>query len=169
METIFNPDLRQHESNAYGVKDSIHENHAVIQKSIHVSASREIVWDALTNPLKTRLYTGKEVVSEWQPGSPIAWKDTVDGLDTIYEKGYILNIDPVQFLQYSSFTTGSGVEDIPSHYTMVTLELTEKNGGTDIKITHGDFSKIPNGDSLAMIVSASWDEVLNNLKEIIEA
>ncbi len=42
------------------------------EASIDVQATPEQVWDALTNPLKTRgYYYGTDILSDWKAGLPL--------------------------------------------------------------------------------------------------
>ena len=104
------------------------------------SASK--IWEILTNPEHTKKYMfGCEVISDWKIGSPLLWKGMADGI--VYVKGSLLKLDTDKLFQFTVFDPNSGIEDIPSNYSTVTIELTPPKGTTDLSVTQGDFGAMP--------------------------
>ena len=59
-----------------------------------ISAAPDRVWSALVDPEQIKQYMfGSQVVTDWQPGSPIVWKGVYDG-KPYEDKGEVLEIDP---------------------------------------------------------------------------
>ena len=97
----------------------------VITRKNILNASRELVWDTLTNPNKTKLFMFNcEAHSDWKVGSQIKWKGNFNGYES-GEKGIVLEITKNEHLKYSSIDPNFGIEDIPENYLHVTYDLNE--------------------------------------------
>lgn len=98
----------------------------IVKKSISLNAPPAEVWDALTNPEKTKKYFFKcRFFSEWKVGSPIVFKGAISCLKDRVER-YNLQIEPRRFLQYS-LTNGTGAS---AGSSTVTDLLSFKDGKT---------------------------------------
>lgn len=74
----------------------------VVRKKISIRAEPSEVWNALTNPEKTKEYFFNcEVYSDWEVGSTIVFTGTLFLIKKIEMKGQILKIEPNKLLQYS--------------------------------------------------------------------
>jgi hypothetical protein len=85
---------------------------------------------------------------------------------------FIIEIDPVSKLVYSTFDPNSAIEDIQENYLNVTYELTEANGGTTLNVTQGDYSKVADGDRRYKESSNNgegWNPILVEIKKLVEA
>ena len=81
------------------------------ESHILIEASPEKVFDALTDPAKTRLYMFNcEVTCDWEVGSPMLWIGAAD--EVVYVKGHLLVYEPNKELTYTVFDPNSTVEDI---------------------------------------------------------
>ncbi len=139
----------------------------VLEKSTRINAPASKVWEILTNPEHTKKYMfGCEVISDWKIGSPLLWKGMADGI--VYVKGSLLKLDTDKLFQFTVFDPNSGIEDIPSNYSTVTIELTPAKGSTDLSVTQGDFGAMPDGRNRFMSAEAGWDVVLPKIKEMAE-
>ena len=139
----------------------------IVKKSITLNANISKVWEALTNPQLTKQYMYNcEVISDWKVGSPLVWKGTEDG--KVYVRGNIVSIDPGRRLQFTAFDPNSEMEDTPSNYTTVTYELSPENGTTQLTVTQGDFSRVPDGEKRYNHTVGGWDFALKGLKELLE-
>src|ERR1041384_2641727 len=102
----------------------------VVKKSITIHAQPEEVWDALTNPEKTKKYFFRcEVHSDWKAGSPITFKGKFLYLIKFEMSGIILEVEPLKRLKYSLNNTKS------SSKSTVTDELRYENGITTLSVT----------------------------------
>lgn len=131
---------------------------------IDIAAPAERVWKALTDPrIITRYFFGTQVETDWQPGSPIFWRGTYNGMD--YEdRGEILECRPSRLLKVTHFSPMTGLPDIPENYHMLTFGLHDDGG-----ITHVSLSQDNNADEAEAQRSAdNWQAVLRGLKEIVE-
>jgi uncharacterized protein YndB with AHSA1/START domain len=67
----------------------------IVKKKVAINAEPSIVWDALTNPEKTKEYFFNcEVFSDWKVGSPITFKGKIFVVKKIEMNGTILEIEP---------------------------------------------------------------------------
>ena len=143
------------------------EKELIVKKSVTVNADISKVWDALTNPERTKNYMfGCEALSDWKVGSPLIWKGAADG--KVYVKGNIVKIQHEKLLQYTTFDPNSDFEDVPSNYLTVTIELSPEKGQTTLSVTQGDFAGVENGEKRYNDSIGGWDYALKGLKEVVE-
>ena len=140
------------------------------QKSIEFNASKEQVWDALTNPAKTKQYMyGCEVISNWNVGDPIIWKGlTEDGQEIIYVKGEITAIDPGNSVSFSMFDPNMGLQDVPENYVYLTYTLSSQGETTSLHLDQGDYSSVENGQQRYEDTIKGWEYVYPLMRKVIE-
>ena len=145
----------------------------VIQNSISIHAPASKVWDALTNPEQTKKYMfGCEALSDWQPGSPLIWKGTFNGVEMIAVKGRILSIEPGRSLVYTVIDPNNPkIPDLPENYLTVTCRLTEKSGETLLEASQGDYSTVADGAARYKhsVDGGGWDPILTQIKALCES
>ncbi len=142
-------------------------NELVIKRSIDIKAPASKVWETLTDPEHTKKYMfGCEVISDWKIGSPIEWKGASDGV--VYVKGKLLALDEEKLFKFTVFDPNSGIDDVPSNYTTVSMVLTPGDGLTTLSVMQGDFSGMINGESRFIDAETGWDLALPKLKEAAE-
>jgi uncharacterized protein YndB with AHSA1/START domain len=135
----------------------------VVKKTIIINAPADAVWDALTNPEKTKEYFFKcRVFSNWKAGSPIVFRGRMFWIIPIEMRGVIKKATPGKLLQYT-LNNGKGAKSTST----VTDELTETDGKTTLHITddvgHGGGAEKRYHRSVK-----GWDKVLKGLKELVE-
>ena len=144
-----------------------------IKNTIEINAAASEVWDALTNPEKTKIYMfGSETVSDWKVGSELLWKGSYEDKEMIFVKGHIEKINPTTELVYSTFDPNSSMEDIPENYLHVTYELSENNGITTLQVTQGDYSKVADGKRRyqeGLNNGEGWNPILVEIKKLVES
>jgi uncharacterized protein YndB with AHSA1/START domain len=137
----------------------------IVKKKVAINAEPSIVWDALTNPEKTKEYFFNcEVFSDWKVGSPITFKGKIFVVKKIEMNGTILEIEPKKLLKYNLINDDGN--DSPSSST-VTDELTYENGITTLSITD-DVGKGEGAEDRYEKSIKGWDKVLKGLKELVE-
>lgn len=136
----------------------------IARSSITIDVPAEKVWNALVTPEAIKQYMfGTSVESAWREGSSIAWKGEWQG--TSYEdKGMILQIKPPRTLQYTHFSSLSGLPDIPEHYHTVTIELSAVEGRTHISLTQDNNSN----EEARAHSEKNWGMMLASLKKFLE-
>lgn len=131
---------------------------------ISVQASADKVWDALTNPEKIKLYFfGTNAVSDWKVGSPLLFKGVWEGKEYV-DKGIILKSDPPNLFQFNYFSSFSGLEDSPDNYAVITYQLIEKNGTTELSV----FQDGIDTEERKKHSEENWKSVMNGLKKLVE-
>jgi uncharacterized protein YndB with AHSA1/START domain len=144
-----------------------------IRNEIHVQAPAAAVWDMLVNPEQTKKYMfGCETVSDWKVGSPLLWRGIHEEKEVIFVKGNIVKIEPNRKLIYTVFDPFSTMPDIPQNYLEITYELVPENGGTLLKVSQGDYTKVAEGArrySESYNNGEGWNPLLIQIKELIEA
>lgn len=138
----------------------------IVKKKVTIKAEPAAVWDALTNPEKTKKYFFNcKVFSDWQPGSAITFKGKIFLVKKIELNGKIVKIEPEKLLQYS-LKNGNGKDD-SSGFSTVTDKLSYKNGETTLSITD-DVGKGEDSEKRFKRSEKGWDKVLKGLKELVE-
>lgn len=121
------------------------------------------VWDALTNPEKTKEYFfNAEVLSDWKEGSKITFKGHMFWIIPFEMTGKILSIKAQKMLKY----TLSNSDDSKS-FSTVTDTLTYADGVTTLSVT----DDVGDGEGAEERYHKSvkgWHKVLKGLKELVE-
>lgn len=137
----------------------------VATASTVVEAPKEEVWEALTDPdLISRYMFGTEVSTDWEVGSPIAWKGEWDGR-SYQDKGTILELKPLRLLRYSHFSPLSGMADSPENYHIVTIEIAGDGSTTTVHLSQDNNETTEAREHSA----ANWQTMLDGLKDVVEA
>jgi len=137
----------------------------IVAKSIELNAKPKEVWDALTNPEKTKEYFFKcRVESDWKPGSPISFKRKILLIFNFELKGKILEIEPEKLLKYNLKNSS----DDSKTTSTVTDKLSYKDGKTILDITD-DVGKGKGAKERYEKSGKGWDKILTGLKEFIES
>ena len=139
-----------------------YEGHATA--SIDIQATPERVWQALTDPALVREYLyGAEIVSDWQAGSPIAFKGEWKG-KPYEDRGTILAIEPGKRLKVTHFSPLSGLPDVPENYHVVTYAISGEGDAARLTITQEN-----NRDQAEVDESQkTWNTILGNIKTLLE-
>ena len=134
-------------------------------KTVTIGASRDAVWDALTNPEKVKQYMhGTQMSTDWKKGSPIAWRGEWKG--RAYEdKGTVLAVEPKKLLRYTHWSPMGGSEDKPENYHTVTYELSGDGSRTTLTLTQDNNATAEEAEKMA---NDNWGPVLNGLKAAVE-
>ena len=137
----------------------------VATASTVVEAPKEEVWEALTDPdLISRYMFGTQVSTDWEVGSPIAWKGEWDGR-WYQDKGTILELNPLRLLRYSHFSPLSGMADSPENYHIVTIEIAGDGSTTTVHLSQDNNETTEAREHSA----ANWQTMLDGLKDVVEA
>lgn len=129
-----------------------------------INTSADKVWTALTDPEAIKKYMfGATVISDWKEGGKIAWQGEWEG-KSYEDKGKILRLEPKKKLQYSHFSPLTGLDDIPENYHIVTIDLTEKEGQTRVKLTQDNNA----GEKTKDHSEKNWKMMLTSLKKLLE-
>ncbi|MBA2559828.1 MAG: SRPBCC domain-containing protein [Propionibacteriales bacterium] len=135
-----------------------------ITSSTEIDAPLEEVWEALTTPsLIKKWFLGVDTETDWKVGSSIVHRGEYEGKPYV-DTGEILAFEPPTLLEHSHWSEGSGKPNSPEQYQVVSWALTERSGGTDLKITE---KNLPSKEA-AETSEQTWKMVLGNLKDLLE-
>ena len=129
-----------------------------------IDASRDQVWDALTDPDQIKEYMfGSEVVTDWKPGSPIVWKGEYEG-KRYQDRGEIVEVEPERRLKVTHFSPLSGQEDRPENYHTLVYELEQRDEKTHVSLSQDNNPS----EEAAEHSRANWEKMLAGLKNVVE-
>jgi uncharacterized protein YndB with AHSA1/START domain len=136
----------------------------VAKASTTINATAAEVWEALTTPEMIREYFfGTHTQTTWKVGDPIYFTGVYEG-KSYKDKGTILRVEPNRILQYTYWSSMSGIEDKPENYVSITYTLTEENGQTVIEVVQ---ENVPD-EKMKEHAEENWKKVLSNLKQLLE-
>ena len=134
-----------------------------VERTIEIATDPATVWRALTDPeITQQYYFGCEACSDWQVGSDLQFKMTMNGQEIVFVHGIVRAVEPNRLLEHTCVATGT--EGTPGAETRVVYTLTPKGPSTELHMTQGEFLSEEERDKNA----ASWDMVLGALKELLE-
>ena len=122
------------------------------------------IWNALTDPALIKQYMfGSDVKSSWKAGGDIVWKGQWHGKE--YEDhGKILEMVPNERLKYTHFSPLSGLEDQPSNYHTVTIDLKSTGDQTNVVLLQDNNDT----EEQKHQFEKNWAMMLSSLKKLIE-
>lgn len=134
--------------------------------TVTVGAPASTVWRALTRPELVKEYLhGATVETDWKVGSPITWSGEMNG-EPYRDKGEILAYEPEKLLRTTHWSPMSGAPDEPDNYHVVTYQLDEHDGRTDVTLTQ---TNNPSQEAADTMVEQGWRPVLEGLKRVAES
>lgn len=146
------------------------EKETTVRLTMLIDAAPGVVWDALTDPLRTKLYMeGWQARSTWERDSTLLWVENVEGTEQLRAKGVVKASQPGRRLRYTRLVTDGKLPDEPASYTTVDILLeAEKDGRTRLELWHGDFAGLPHEVRRTRATGRAWVEALVGLKRISE-
>jgi uncharacterized protein YndB with AHSA1/START domain len=134
-----------------------------IEYKTTIQASKEKVWEALTNPeIVKQYFFGTELISSWEVGSDIIYQGEWDG-KKYKDGGKILEYIHNQKLAYSYLSSWSNMEDSPENYLWIGFEVKTVQDKTELTITQSNYTQ-----ELAKHSEENWNSIINEMKKIIE-
>jgi uncharacterized protein YndB with AHSA1/START domain len=104
-----------------------------VTQSIEIEAVLDTVWMAITDPSLGPLWRNAEFITTWSPGSAIDIEAHVG--DRLYsDKGRVLRADAPTLLQYTYWSSISGLDDIPASYSTISMRLAPLGRNTSVMI-----------------------------------
>jgi uncharacterized protein YndB with AHSA1/START domain len=132
--------------------------------SVQINASAAEVWEALTNPeIIKKYFFNTNTHTDWKVGNPVKFTGEWEG-KTYEDKGTVLANEHERMLQYSYWSSMSGIEEKPENYATITYRLKEDGGKTTLEITQ---ENIPD-EKMREHSEENWNMVLGNLKKLLE-
>lgn len=132
--------------------------------TISIAATPLTVFRGLTDPAIVKKYFfGTNVESDWKEGSPVRFYGEYEG-KTYEDKGTVLKNIPGKLLQYTYWSSMSGIEDKPENYVIITFEIIDGKTETTLTVTQDN---IPD-EKTKEHSESNWEKVLHKLKEVLE-
>jgi len=137
----------------------------IVKRKTVLKATPAEVWDALTNPEKTKKYFFHcKVFSDWEVGSTITFVGRIFLIKKIEMKGTILAIEPGKLLKYS--LDNASAKDGTSSFSVVTDTLTFENGKTTLVITD-DVGEGQGAEERYKKSQKGWTKIIKGLRKVI--
>jgi len=139
--------------------------HTTVSK-ITINSPAEKVWQFLTKPeLVKKWQYDSDITTDWKVGSPIVFRNEFDG-QVFEQKGEVKIVNPYTRIQYTLFSPRPGLDDKPENYFVMTYDLKEDAGHTELTITQDD----PRPQDPTQPAGGSDDEynILPTLKGLVE-
>src|SRR5215813_771614 len=134
-----------------------------------IRAPRSRVYQAWTDPAQLKEWFGPENVqtleldADVRVGGKYRWRVRNDDGEEMTAKGEYLELVPDKKLV---FTWGwLDDEDWASQVSIVTVELTDADGGTEVRLTHEKLPSELSRDRHAQ----GWQSILNKLEKFVDA
>jgi uncharacterized protein YndB with AHSA1/START domain len=138
-------------------------NDLQIETSIDINASKDEVWDALTNPAKIKEYLfGTNTTTDWKVGSDLFFEGEYQGKH-YRDEGKILTNIPNEQLSYTYWSGFTGLENKPGNYSEVTFNL---SGDNPVRLTLQQRKFV--NEKARDHSKENWEKVLKQIKEICE-
>jgi len=135
---------------------------AKIQRTIHAPVSK--VWEGLTKPeLVKQYFWGTNLVTSWEPGTPIAFEGEWDG-QPYRDKGTVLKFEPGKMLQYDYLSSWSDLEDRPENYQIITYRVKPKGSSTVLTIVQNKIDTLEKKIHSAQ----NWAALLKAFQQLME-
>ena len=129
-----------------------------------IKASKEKLWETLTNPDSIRNFLfGTTVKTDWKEGGPITFEGSWEG-KTYKDKGKILTVDREKTLRHTFWSSLSGKEDKPENYVTVTYDINDNGDSCDLVITQDG---VKNEKELEHL-KGNWEKVADGIKQLAE-
>jgi uncharacterized protein YndB with AHSA1/START domain len=134
------------------------------QISVVINAGTAAVWQALTDVAMIKKYFfGVDVTGEWKEGHELRYQGEWQG-KKFESKAKVLKVREQKLLKYSYWSGMSGYADSPENYHMITYQLKDLDGKTELTMTEENLQDEKMKENSAML----WQKVLDNLKKLVE-
>jgi uncharacterized protein YndB with AHSA1/START domain len=128
----------------------------------YIKTTPQKVWDAITTPEFTRQYWGKDIASDWKPGSNWSMMN-IDGSETVAMTGQVLECNPPSRLVLSWVSPANSADK--SEYSRVTFEIERQGDMVRLNVIH---DQLKPGSAMEQGITDGWPRVLSGLKTLLE-
>jgi uncharacterized protein YndB with AHSA1/START domain len=140
-----------------------------------IKTTPERLWRALTEPEFTERYWELSFETDWQPGSPMTWRER--GGSISHSDQQVLEAAPPRRLAYTwhTFTPDwaarAGVDDdvlaviAAEPRSKVAFDLEPGGATVRLRVTHDGFAP---GSTVLKMISEGWPELVSSLKTLLE-
>jgi uncharacterized protein YndB with AHSA1/START domain len=104
----------------------------IAKQSILIDVKQEHLWHVLTEPAIIKEYLfGTETITDWKIGSDIVFQGEYNG-HKYRDHGKILNLIPNELIEYTYWSSFSGLEDKPENYGKVKYTISKKGDACEL-------------------------------------
>jgi uncharacterized protein YndB with AHSA1/START domain len=135
----------------------------ILTKERHINSTPLKLWSVLTDNQFIEQWLGVQMVTDWQPGSPIAFTFTYKDKEII-DKGVVLHVEPAKKFSYNYWSVFSTTEDKPENYSVITFEIQPNANGSVLQLTQTNFST----ELMYEHANINWEETLDTIKKLAE-
>ena len=140
------------------------EENIKAEVSVTIAAEKSAVWDALINPDKVKeWFFGTSLSTTWEPGTPVKFSGEYQG-KSYEDKGTVLAYNHEEMLQYTYWSSMSGIEDKPENYVTITYRIGGEDGNVTVTIIQENIPDVKTRDHSI----ENWKMVLSEFKKILE-
>lgn len=137
-----------------------------ISKELYVRATKEAVFDVLTNSKEiVKYYPIREVVSDWKVGAEVLYMGEVDGT-SFTDFGRIERLSRPNEYSYRYWSDNHGTERTPKNHQTISYKLSSEDGETRLILVHENLQSVEQFELMNNIV---WDSLLESLKIYVES
>lgn len=139
-------------------------NSISLTTKIVLRAPTSEVWKALTDPqLIKQYFFGVNASGEWKEGNTIRYSGEWEGKE-YSGKAKVLQVEDQKLLRHSYYSDMSGLPDEPGSYQIITYELRDLNGKTELTLTETNLPDQEHKERSEKL----WGMVLENLRSVLE-
>ena len=135
----------------------------ILKKERPIDSPPLKLWSVLTDNQFIEQWLGVQMVTDWQPGSPIAFTFTYKDKEII-DKGAVLHFEPAKKFSYNYWSVFSTTEDKPENYSVITFEIQPNEKGSLLQLTQTNFST----QLMYTHADNNWEETLDTIKKLAE-
>ncbi len=143
-----------------------------ISNEILINASLETVWDALVNPIKTKVYMyGCEALTDWKAGSKLDWQGEYEGKKMVFVSGKVVEIDAPHFLHYTTIDPNAAYAQSRANALDVRYYLSKSGEQTLLKVYQFGFEHAADAEKRFADIDnkgLGWTPVLEQIKSLCE-
>lgn len=116
-----------------------------IEKSILLKASRTRVWRAISDHREFGEWFRVRMAGPFVPGQPVSGKITYPGFEHLEMTVHVDRVEPESVLSFRwhPHAIDAKVDYSKEPMTQVTFTLTEKDGGTELRVVESGFDALP--------------------------
>jgi uncharacterized protein YndB with AHSA1/START domain len=142
-----------------------------VRRQITVRAPRARVWRALTSVEEFGTWFGAKLTGSFQPGGTVRGPLTIKGYEHVTVEMQVERVEPEALLafRWHPYAIDPKVDYSSEPTTLITFELSEQAGGTEITVTEAGFDRLPAGrrDLAFRMNDDGWRAQLENIERYL--
>lgn len=136
----------------------------VVKEAVKIKADSARIWEALTNPDQVKIYLfGTNLNCTWNVNDPITFTGEYNGVSYV-DKGVVLKCVQPVCIEYTYWSSFSGIPDVPENYSLVRYEISQVENESTLTVIQTGFTDRSKQEHSVN----AWKHVLNTIKELCE-